>query len=193
MAAAEPSSSPAGHGHHAVDIRAAAQPDQEDRPTAMSGPLSLRSDRRPPPAQRAFSRQVSLGSGVAVMGSDRGRRRGGQRALPRSGKSLGVLHNHSGGLVSDGAARRGGGGGDFSMFRTKSTLSKQNSMLPSRIREELEDVDLANVEGGQSTGRPDVDPLNKSVPAGRYFAALRGPELDEVRVSSSIDLQVLQE
>jgi hypothetical protein len=126
---------------------------------------------------------VSLGSGVAVMGIDRGGRNGGragQRALPRSGKSLSVLNNHSGGLgQADGVARRGG---DFSMFRTKSTLSKQNSLLPSRIKEELDDVDLAHVEG-QSAGRPDVDPLNKSVPAGRYFAALRGPELDEVRVS----------
>uniref|UniRef100_A0ACD5UUJ0 Uncharacterized protein n=1 Tax=Avena sativa TaxID=4498 RepID=A0ACD5UUJ0_AVESA len=184
MAGTEPSSPPpTGHGHHAVDIRAAVQTDQEARPSAMSGPLSLRNDRRPPPAQRAFSRQVSLGSGVAVMGIDRGGRRGGQRALPRSGKSLGVLNNHSGGLVQDGAARKAGG--DFSMFRTKSTLSKQNSMLPSRIREELEDVDLAHVEG-QSAGRPDVDPLNKSVPAGRYFAALRGPELDEVRDSEDI-------
>jgi hypothetical protein len=113
------------------------------------------------------------------MGIERGGRRGGQRALPRSGNSLGVLNNHSGGLVQDGAARRGG---DFSMFRTKSTLSKQMSMLPSRIKEELDDVDLTHVEG-QSGSKPDVDPLNKSVPAGRYFAALRGPELDEVRVS----------
>lgn len=181
MAGAEPSSSAApGNGQHAaVDIRAAAQP-EEARQTSMSGPLNLRSDRRPPPAQRAFSRQVSLGSGVTVMGMDRGGRNGGrpgQRALPRSGKSLGVL-NHSGGLGPDGAARRGG---DFSMFRTKSTLSKQNSMLPSRIKEELDGVDLDHVEG-QPAGRPaDVDPLNKSVPAGRYFAALRGPELDEVR------------
>uniref|UniRef100_A0A453CL68 Uncharacterized protein n=1 Tax=Aegilops tauschii subsp. strangulata TaxID=200361 RepID=A0A453CL68_AEGTS len=172
----------AGNGQHAaVDIRAAAQQPEEPRQTSMSGPLNLRSDRRPPPAQRAFSRQVSLGSGVAVMGMDRGGRNGGrpgQRALPRSGKSLGVL-NHSGGLGPDGAARRGG---DFSMFRTKSTLSKQNSMLPSRIKEELDGVDLDHAEG-QPAGRPaDVDPLNKSVPAGRYFAALRGPELDEVRV-----------
>uniref|UniRef100_A0A453CLH9 Uncharacterized protein n=1 Tax=Aegilops tauschii subsp. strangulata TaxID=200361 RepID=A0A453CLH9_AEGTS len=188
MSGAEPSSAAAGAGagagngqHAAVDIRAAAQQPEEPRQTSMSGPLNLRSDRRPPPAQRAFSRQVSLGSGVAVMGMDRGGRNGGrpgQRALPRSGKSLGVL-NHSGGLGPDGAARRGG---DFSMFRTKSTLSKQNSMLPSRIKEELDGVDLDHAEG-QPAGRPaDVDPLNKSVPAGRYFAALRGPELDEVRV-----------
>jgi hypothetical protein len=155
---------------------------------AMSGPLNVRGDRRPPPMQRAFSRQVSLGSGVTVLGMDRAGRSGGargQRALPRSGRSLGVL-NHSGGLVQaagDGAARRVG---DFSMFRTKSTLSKQNSMLPTRIRES--DLELpTHVEDPQSaSSRPAEDPLNKSVPAGRYFAALRGPELDEVRVSSSL-------
>jgi hypothetical protein len=70
------------------------------------------------------------------------------------------------------------------MFRTKSTLSKQNSLLPTRIRES--DLDLpTHVEDQPSAGRLVVaeDPLNKSVPAGRYFAALRGPELDEVRVS----------
>ena len=101
--------------------------------------------------QRAFSRQVSLGSGVTVLDMDRGGRNGGgrgQRALPRSGRSLGVL-NHSGVLgqaSGDGAARRGG---DFSMFRTKSTLSKQNSLLPTRIRES--DLDLpTHVEDQQS-------------------------------------------
>ena len=159
---------------------------------AMSGPLNVRGDRRPPPMQRAFSRQVSLGSGVTVLGMDRGGRNGGgrgQRALPRSGTSLGVL-NHSGVLgqaSGDGAARRGG---DFSMFRTKSTLSKQNSLLPTRIRES--DLDLpTHVEDQQSAGRTAEDPLNKSVPAGRYFAALRGPELDEVRVSSLFVLGIL--
>jgi hypothetical protein len=49
--------------------------------------------------------------------------------------------NHNGGLVQaagDGAARRGG---DFSsMFRTKSTLSKQNSLLPTRIRESVKET-----------------------------------------------------
>jgi len=57
--------------------------------------------------------------------------------------------NHSGVLgqaSGDGAARRGG---DFSMFRTKSTLSKQNSLLPTRIRES--DLDLpTHVEDQQS-------------------------------------------
>ncbi|KAL6651242.1 hypothetical protein ACP70R_010167 [Stipagrostis hirtigluma subsp. patula] len=177
--AAEPSSST---GQNAADIRAA-QPEDARQQTAMSGPLNLRGERRPPPMQRAFSRQVSLGSGVTVLGMDRGGRngggggRGGQRALPRSGKSLGVL-SHSGNLGpagGDGAARRG----DFSMFRTKSTLSKQNSLLPTRIRED--DVELPTHVEDPSAGPPPEDPLNKSVPAGRYFAALRGPELDEVR------------
>lgn len=145
----------------------------------MSGPINLRGERRPPTMQRAFTRQVSLGSGVTVLGMDRGGKNSGrgQRALPRSGKSLGVL-NHSGVLGQaggDGTARRG----DFSMFRTKSTLSKQNSLLPSRIKES--DVDLPSHVEGLSVGKQDEDPLNKSVPAGRYFAALRGPELDEVR------------
>jgi len=178
--AADPSSST---GQHEDDFRAA--PPEDARQTAMSGPLNVRGERRPPPMQRAFSRQVSLGSGVTVLGMDRGGRNGGgrgQRALPRSGTSLGVL-NHSGALGAaggDGAARRG----DFSMFRTKSTLSKQNSLLPTRIRES--DLDLPTHVEDQSVGRPPAeDPLDKSVPAGRYFAALRGPELDEVRVSTT--------
>ncbi|CAL5030478.1 unnamed protein product [Urochloa decumbens] len=169
--AADPSSSSTGGQHPAADIPMS--PAEDARQTAMSGPLS---GRRPPAMPRAFSRQVSLGSGVAVLGGRNGGGGGrGPRSLPRSGRSLGVL-NHSGG---DGAARRG----DFSMFRTKSTLSKQNSLLPTRIRES--DLELpTHVEDPPSAGSrppPAEDPLNKSVPAGRYFAALRGPELDEVR------------
>jgi hypothetical protein len=184
MAAKPSSSSSSTGGHHTVDIRAAQAQPEEARQSAMSGPINIRGERRPPPMQRAFSRQVSLGSGVTVLGMDKVGKNGGrgqQRALPRSGKSLGVL-NHTGALgqaaAGDGAARRG----DFSMFRTKSTLSKQNSLLPSRIREP--DLELPPHVEGPSVGRQGgEDPLNKSVPAGRYFAALRGPELDEVRVS----------
>jgi hypothetical protein len=153
----------------------------------MSGPLSGRGDRKPLPMQRAFNRQVSLGSGVTVMGMDRGGRNGGgrgQRSLPRSGTSLGVLHrDHNSGPLgpagSDGTARRA----DFKLFRTKSTLGKQNSMLPTRIRESDVELLTTHVEDPPA-GAAAEDPLNKSVPAGRYFAALRGPELDEVRVCS---------
>lgn len=35
------------------------------------------------------------------------------------------------------------------------------------------------------TSGMDDDSVNASVPAGRYFAALRGPELDEVKVRNS--------
>uniref|UniRef100_A0A0D9W8G1 C4-dicarboxylate transporter/malic acid transport protein n=1 Tax=Leersia perrieri TaxID=77586 RepID=A0A0D9W8G1_9ORYZ len=188
--AAEPSSSSSSTGghHHTVEIGAVPRGDDARPQSAMSGPINLRSERRPPQTQRAFSRQVSLGSGVTVMGKNGGGGRGQQRALPRSGNSLGVLHHHSGalgqaaaGVAGDGAGRRG----DFSMFRTKSTLSKQNSLLPSRIREpdlelppHVEGLSVGSRQGGAGGGD---DPLNKSVPAGRYFAALRGPELDEVR------------
>ncbi|CAO2036180.1 unnamed protein product [Urochloa humidicola] len=170
--AADPSSSWTGGQHAEADTPVAVP--EEARQMAMSGPLSGRGERRPPPMQRAFSRQVSLGSGVAVLGARNGGGVRGPRALPRSGRSLGVL---AGG---EGAARRG----DFSMFRTKSTLSKQNSLLPTRIRES--DLELpTHVEdpppSAGSRPPPTEDPLNKSVPAGRYFAALRGPELDEVR------------
>lgn len=154
----------------------------------MSGPLNVRGERRPPPMQRAFNRQVSLGSGVTVMGMDRGGRNGGsrgQRALPRSGRSLGVLNN-SGPIGPAGGDRRA----DFKLFRTKSTLSKQNSLLPSRIRESDVEQLTTHVEE-PSDGPQAEDPLNKSVPAGRYFAALRGPELDEVRVCIDLFLPLM--
>ncbi|URE40846.1 hypothetical protein MUK42_17253 [Musa troglodytarum] len=68
--------------------------------------------------------------------------------------------------------------GDFSMFRTKSALtSRQNSFLSSR-KENGPDLNHAvGVPGSAGTD----DRVNKSVPAGMYFAALRGPELDQVR------------
>ncbi|KAI5439934.1 Guard cell S-type anion channel slac1 [Lathyrus oleraceus] len=64
---------------------------------------------------------------------------------------------------------------DFSIFKTKSTLSKQNSLLPRKIEKELESQKI------NGTSDVDDDSVNASVPAGRYFVALRGPELDEVK------------
>lgn len=126
--------------------------------------------------KRSFGRQVSLETGFAMLGEANGRKVGNgggresHRALSRNGKSLG--RGFQGG--SGGGGRRG----DFSMFRTKSTLSKQMSMLPVRTNS---DLDLQNLDG--PTGDRQGDAVNRSVPAGRYFAALRGPELDQVRVS----------
>uniref|UniRef100_J3M0L6 C4-dicarboxylate transporter/malic acid transport protein n=1 Tax=Oryza brachyantha TaxID=4533 RepID=J3M0L6_ORYBR len=139
--AAEPSSSSTGQGHHTVDIRAAQSEDAGQ--SAMSGPINLRGERRPPTMQR------------------------------------GKYYPHLCRFLKKSEYWSGGCRGDLCMFRTKSTLSKQNSLLPSRIREP--DFELPPHVEGLSVGRQGEDPLNRSVPAGRYFAALRGPELDEVR------------
>ena len=87
----------------------------------------------------------------------------------RSGTSLGGL-NPANKIGLEGQKR------DFSIFKTKSTLSKQNSLLPRKIEKELESQKINGTSG------VDDDSVNASVPAGRYFAALRGPELDEVKV-----------
>ncbi|KAJ0974591.1 hypothetical protein J5N97_016556 [Dioscorea zingiberensis] len=157
-------------------------------------PVKLRKaggDQKIKMAPKSFDRQVSLETGVAAMKMDakNSRTSGGskdeRRLLARNGKSLG-------GLRDGGSVEVGGEGininrnkGDFSIFRTKSTLTKQNSLLPLRKDSEL---NLQNMEvgaavaagaGGSGGGQEEVG--NQSVPAGRYFAALRGPELDQVR------------
>ncbi|KAI3982571.1 hypothetical protein MKX01_031310 [Papaver californicum] len=84
--------------------------------------------------------------------------------------------------------------GDFSMFRTKSTLSKQNSLLPTLRKDQsnaasngvgCHKTDFHGGLGG-GEGSCDDESVNKSVPAGRYFAALRGAELDQVKDSEDI-------
>ncbi|KAJ8511815.1 hypothetical protein OPV22_002249 [Ensete ventricosum] len=122
-------------------------------------------------------RQISLESGIAVLDTGKevkrassGKAKADNRVLSRNGKSLGGLSATGG----DAAHRKG----DFNIFRTKSTLgSRQNSLLPSR-RENRPDLHCANGAPG-SAGMGDR--VTDSVPAGRYFAALRGPELDQVR------------
>ncbi|GJZ92235.1 guard cell S-type anion channel SLAC1 [Tanacetum coccineum] len=69
------------------------------------------------------------------------------------------------------------------MFRTKSTLSKQNSfMLPLR---KDSGVNQFHKNGEEGVGLLD-ETFDKSVPAGRYFAALTGPELDQVKCTEDI-------
>ncbi|KAJ4872552.1 Guard cell S-type anion channel SLAC1 [Raphanus sativus] len=87
------------------------------------------------------------------------------------------------GFETRGIINGGGDGrkGDFSIFRTKSTLSKQNSLLPSVIRER----DIENSLRGDD-GETKDESINENVSAGRYFAALRGPELDEVKDNEDI-------
>ncbi|CAL9133744.1 unnamed protein product [Musa acuminata var. zebrina] len=138
---------------------------------------------RTQPQMSTFSRQISLESGMAVLNMEKKNVKGGsnsntkeeQRVLLRNGKSLGGL-NVAGG---DAGQRKG----DFSIFRTKSTLgARQNSLMPLRKENESDPTHGEGVPG--STGADER--VNKSVPAGRYFAALRGPELDQVRDSEDI-------
>ncbi|TYK19459.1 guard cell S-type anion channel SLAC1 [Cucumis melo var. makuwa] len=116
--------------------------------------------RPPPPPPRStggFERQMSLETGLNRVSKGKGIER---MALPRSGRSFGGFDS----TIIEGKK------GDFSMFRTKSTLSKQNSLLPLKKDHQMDQ---------SCEGRDESE--NKSVPVGRYFAALRGPELDQVK------------
>ncbi|KAF3448439.1 hypothetical protein FNV43_RR09152 [Rhamnella rubrinervis] len=135
----------------------------------LNRPIKVREMKR---NHRGFSRQVSLETGFSVLNRE-SKAKDERKALPRSGRSFGGF---------DSANRLGMDGrkeDHFSLFKTKSTLSKQNSLLPQRKEREMESQ---RTEG--SVGHDES--VNKSVPAGRYFAALRGPELDEVKDSEDI-------
>lgn len=131
----------------------------------------LRDGKRSNNIHRGFSRQVSLETGVSKLNKAQNE----QKTLPRSGRSFGGFgSSHSHGVVDSNYKK-----GDFNMFRTKSTLGKQNSfMLP--LRKES-GIDQFQKNGDEGVGLLDQS-FNKSVPAGRYFAALTGPELDQVKV-----------
>ncbi|KAF3777680.1 Guard cell S-type anion channel [Nymphaea thermarum] len=126
---------------------------------------------------RSFSRQVSLETGFAALKRDRSRARDG-RVLLRNGRSFGGFGvNHSGKLSSHEHRK-----GDFSMFRTKGGLHRQNTLLP--VKRENEQDSRKLFSGQQEEG------MNMNLPTGRYFAALRGPELDEVKDSEDILLPI---
>ncbi|KAM0020410.1 putative transporter protein SLAC1/Mae1/ Ssu1/TehA [Helianthus debilis subsp. tardiflorus] len=117
----------------------------------------------------SFSRQVSLETGVSKLNKAQNNE---IKTLPRSGNSFG-------GFSSSHGVEINGKKGDFNMFRTKSTLGKQNSfMLPLRKESGVD-------KGEEGVGLLD-ESVNKSVPAGRYFAALTGPELDQVKDTEDI-------
>lgn len=113
---------------------------------------------------KSFSRQVSLETGFSALNGEKT----GRKSLPRSGNSFGGF----GSAYRSGAEGRKG---DYSMFRTKSSLVRQNSKLPSRKESGIDD------QYNEAAGGHD-ESVNESVPAGRYFAALTGPELDQVKV-----------
>lgn len=139
-----------------------------------------------------FNRQVSLETGFSVLNRDSKAR--DDRKVLRSGLSLGGLES------VNRAVGEGGGKGDFSLFRTKSTLSKQHSLMQLRKdRDKDRDrgdnvVDDRRTNVNETTAVENMDEaVNQSVPAGRYFAALRGPELDEVKVINSSSFLLLSE
>ena len=167
--------SPSSFQTHFVDIHEVLPEEEEEITTSMgekpenkrvNKPIRVRDTKR---NHRSFSRQVSLETGFSVLNRE-SKAKDERRSLPRSGRSFGGF---------DSANRIGieGRKGDFSIFKTKATLSKQNSLLPSR--KDHREMESHRTEG--STEGLD-ESVNKNVPVGRYFAALKGPELDEVKV-----------
>lgn len=162
---------PSSIGTHFVDIHELLPEEEEEEEgmTRMAEKARKGSNRqfKVREAKRPFrnlSRQVSLETGFSALHRET-RAKDEIRVLPRSGRSFGGFDSAS---RVNGEARKG----DFSMFKTKSTPSKQNSLLPSRKEREMESQ---RVDG-------DDESAHDTVPAGRYFAALRGPELDQVKV-----------
>ncbi|KAI3713363.1 hypothetical protein L1987_71940 [Smallanthus sonchifolius] len=123
----------------------------------------------------SFSRQVSLETGVSKLN----KAHNSEITLPRSGRSFG-------GFGSSHGTETNYKKGDFNLFRTKSTLGKQNSfMLPLRKESGFDQFQKNGNGGEEGVGLLD-ESVNKSVPAGRYFAALTGPELDQVKDTEDI-------
>ncbi|OVA07735.1 Voltage-dependent anion channel [Macleaya cordata] len=169
---------------HFVDIQVVPEEEQEQEVGGgMSSPKNKVGKRSNRPIKlkqhRSFNRQVSLETGFSVLNKESKAKDDQRRMLSRSGQSLGGF----------GSNNREGGGmrkADFSIFRTKSTLSKQNSLLPPSLRRDQSSIgngiDFHKTDHhGLGGGGFDDESVNKSVPAGRYFAALRGPELDQVK------------
>lgn len=144
-------------------------------------PFELREMKSTTSQRSKINRQVSLETGFSVLRkeSKKGKDESSGVNLPRSGRSFGGF---------DSLNRFGmeGRKGDFSIFKTRSSsLSKQNSLLPSR-------KERSEMESQKTDGAGLDESVDTSVPAGRYFAALRGPELDQVKVSIIIISSLLR-
>lgn len=173
--------SPSAPGNHFVDIHEVLPKEIEvgsmkrsdDKLPEKKANQSMRPRDGRQRQQRSFSRQVSLETGFSVLNRESRGADNERKALPRSGLSFGGFE------MANRVRGEGTGKGDFSIFRTKSALSKQNSLIPLR-KERENNVDSHQRNNESSAGMEES--VNRSVPAGRYFAALRGPELDEVKV-----------
>lgn len=178
--------SPNSHGTHFVDIHEVLEEEEEEeeegtRATKMADKTEKRltkltKTREAKRQQRSttLSRQVSLETGFSVLNKESKAKNDQRKMLSRSGNSFGGFGSvHRGGVEG----RRG----DFSIFKTKSGLLRQNSLLPAK-KESGELGGQRNDGFGLGLGGAEDESVNRSVPAGRYFAALRGPELDQVKV-----------
>lgn len=161
-------------GNHLVDIHEeeensniSTMADKTD--TKSNRPTKNREMKRPP---RKFSRQVSLETGFSVLNGETSKDKNERKILGRSGNSFGGFGVN--GTTGIEARNKG----DFNMFRTKSTIARQSSKIPLRKESGIE-LQNNNAKGGLD------DHVKKSVPAGRYFDALTGPELDQVKVTMS--------
>lgn len=176
------SPSPSKPGNHFVDIHEVLPEEMElgamkrpaNKPPEKKVNRSIRLREGRQRQQRSFSRQVSLETGFSVLNRESRGEDNERKVLSRSGLSFGGFE-----AANQVAGEEGRVKGDFSIFRTKSTLSKQNSMIP--LRKERENNQDNHQRNNESTAGME-ESVNRSVPAGRYFAALRGPELDEVKV-----------
>ncbi|ONI06830.1 hypothetical protein PRUPE_5G083800 [Prunus persica] len=177
--------SPSFPNSHFIDIHEVLpEEDEEEEEEAEQGSISrenpfsrtIKINRELKRSDGSFNRQVSLETGFSVLKKESKAKFEKRVNLPRSGRSFGGF---------DSSSRLGmeGRKGDFSIFKTKSsTLSKQNSVLPSKKeRDQMESQRTTDGNGGGLD-----ESVNHSVPAGRYFAALRGPELDQVKDDEDI-------
>ncbi|KAK4746022.1 hypothetical protein SAY87_012334 [Trapa incisa] len=182
------SPSPSTTASHFIDIREVL-PEERELDRAMMRPVSnnnsperkvgrppirLRMGSRPR-QQKCFSRQVSLETGFSALNKDSGGGHNERKVLSRSGLSFGGFE------MASRAAGNGMRKGDFSIFRTRSTLSKQNSLIPPRKERPENNQDNQHQRNSESSSTGMDESVNRSVPAGRYFAALSGPELDVVK------------
>ncbi|KAL3818158.1 hypothetical protein ACJIZ3_004063 [Penstemon smallii] len=164
---------------HFVDIHEILQEDEEEnKASGKSGKRFNKQFKKRPPYHRNFSRQVSLETGFSALNGDSSKEKMERNVLPRSGKSFGGFGSHVPGAE---LVRKG----DFDIFRTKSSIVRQNSKLPFRKESGTIFID-SNKTNNLCEDNINDESVNQSVPAGRYFAALTGPELDQVKESEDI-------
>lgn len=154
--------SPNSYSEWRVDVHPEEDDEQQDQAHDRSTKLREQMNKR---AQPSFNRQVSLETGFSAMDGGTNESKNDRRVLERNGRSF----ERIGSIVGEGKK------GDFSMFRTKSSVNRNN--VPGWL-ESVVEAQRADSKEGSEESASEQDVPN----AGRYFDALRGPELDQVKV-----------